>query len=82
MKKKSKTKYHTLEVDASLIVIRETIEAFSVYFNCTPEEISKKLQEIINLIDNKYMSLPECENDLEVYSEKYELTYEYAECIE
>lgn len=79
---KGPTKYKTIIVNRSVFIIREMIEAYTTYYCDTPEEIQNKLQEIINIIDEKYIPMPEHENDLELYDEIYKITYKYAECLE
>lgn len=76
-----KTKYKTIMINRSCLVIREMLEAYINYYCDTPKEIQEKLQEIINLIDDKYMPMPEHENDIELYDEIYKLTYKYVEYL-
>ena len=82
MRLKSIIKYKTIKVDISVIAIRETLMALNDYFCSTPDEIKDKIQEITNLIDDKYMPLPEHEKEIDILEDIYKLTYKYVEYLE
>lgn len=77
-----KTKHKTIIINRSVFIIREMLEAYMNYYCDTPEEIQEKIQEIINIIDDKYMPMPEHENDIELFDSIYKITYKYAEYLE
>lgn len=78
---KGPTKYKTIIINRSVLIIREMIEAYTTCYCNIPEEIQNKLQEIINIIDEKYLPMPEHENNINLYDEIYKITYKYTECL-
>ena len=78
---KGPKKKKTIIINRSVLIVVEILTCLIYTYSIIPKEIREKIQEIINLIYDKYIPFPEHENDVELYDEIYKITYEYAEYL-